>query len=127
MVSTKDIVKRKTPSAPSRKGRLNELFNKDIQLFGKGMSDKHKEAFFTELHILISSGIDIRTSLDLIAAEQKKEKDKGFYTRMKTLVVNGKSLSIAIEMMQVFSPYEMNSIKIGEETGRLDSGSIHLL
>ncbi len=34
-----------------------------------------KEAFYNELSVLLEAGLDIRASLEMIAAEQKKEKD----------------------------------------------------
>jgi type IV pilus assembly protein PilC len=119
MVSTRQLVKKQQATA-RKSSSLSELLNKDIKLFGSGLNDKNKESFFGELYILISSGIDIKSAIELIAEEQKKESDKQFYKGITDRIIVGKTLSDALELTKVFSPYEINSIKIGEETGRLD-------
>jgi len=57
--------------------------------------------------------------LDLIADEQKKEKDKQLFKEIKDYVVNGGSLSEAMEKSKKFSIYECYSVQIGEETGKI--------
>ena len=44
---------------------ISVLLNKDIKFWGGQLKDKKKEAFYSELHILLSSGIDIRSALDI--------------------------------------------------------------
>ena len=56
--------------------QLNEFLSKDINFGNKALSDRKKESFYSELAILLSSGIDLRTSLEIIIEEQAKEKDK---------------------------------------------------
>lgn len=96
-----------------------DFLNKDIALFSSGLKDKKKERFYSDLHILISSGIDIKTALELIVEDQPKKKDKDLFTAIKNKVLNGSSLSDAIDASGKFSAYEYFSIKIGEESGRL--------
>ena len=96
-----------------------DFMNKDISLFGGGLSDKKKESFYSELSILFSANVDIRSALELIEEEQTKEKDKQIYETLKKEITSGTSLSKAIEKSGLFSAYEYHSIKIAEESGRL--------
>ncbi|PKP20790.1 MAG: type II secretion system F family protein [Bacteroidetes bacterium HGW-Bacteroidetes-21] len=98
---------------------LNDFFSKDIQLFGKKLKDKKKENFFSELGTLLSSGIDIKTALELIIEEQKKKSDIQLFDSIYKKVIEGKSLSEAMKESGHFSIYEHFSIKIGEESGQL--------
>jgi type IV pilus assembly protein PilC len=95
------------------------FLSKDIKLWGKGLKDKKKEAFYSELSILLSSGIDIRSTLDIIVEEQKAGDDKELFQRIKNDVVAGLSLSDSINKSNKFTAYEFYSVKIGEESGRL--------
>ncbi|MDP4209209.1 MAG: type II secretion system F family protein [Bacteroidota bacterium] len=95
------------------------LLNKDIRLWGKKLKDRKKEGFYSELHVLLSSGIDIRTALDIVVEEQKSEEDRKLFTAIKTDVVGGAGLSDAIFKTGNFSTYEYYSLRIGEESGRI--------
>jgi type IV pilus assembly protein PilC len=99
--------------------RILSLLNKDIRLGGGGLKDKKKESFYSELHILLSSGIDIRTALDIIVEEQKSESDKTLFKTIRDEVIGGQGLSDAIQKTGKFSAYEFYSLKIGEESGRI--------
>jgi len=110
--------KKKTGKDESRFS-VAELLNKDIS-FGNGqVSDRKKEAFYVELSTLLQSGIDLKTSLELILVDQDKTKEKQLFENIKTSVLNGNSLSDAINETGKFSQYEFYSTRIGEETGRL--------
>lgn len=99
-------------------GSLSFL-NKEISLFGKQLSDKRKERFYSELNILFAAGVDIKTALELIEEEQLKAKYKALFEKIRNVVVSGGSLSDALRNSGKFSPYEFYSIRIGEESGRL--------
>jgi type IV pilus assembly protein PilC len=96
-----------------------DILNKEISLFGGGLSDKKKERFYSELNILFAAGVDIRTALELIEEEQVKEKEKVLFRKIKDSIVNGQGLSAVMQSTGKFSPYEYYSIRIGEESGRL--------
>ena len=119
-----DLNKLKSPSKSvaakhtDNKG-LFDFLNKDIKFFSSGYSDKKKERFYSELSILFTSGIDIRSAMEIIEEEQTKEKDKILFSTIKESIVSGVSLSSAIEKTGMFSAYEFYSIQIGEESGRL--------
>lgn len=100
--------------------RLTDLLSKDISFGEGGWTDKKKERFYSELYILFSAGVDIRSALELIEEGQSKEKDKLLVQNLRDWVVSGESFSRAIEKSGKFSLYEFYSLKIGEESGKLN-------
>jgi type IV pilus assembly protein PilC len=96
-----------------------DLLNRDINLFNAGLSDRKKEGFYSEMAILLSSGIDIRTSLEIIIEEQTHVSQKDLFTEVYNKIVSGKSLSEALFETSKFSLYEYYSLKIGEESGKI--------
>lgn len=114
-----ETVKKKPIEFPQKDKGTFDFLNKDLKLFGSGFSDKKKERFYSELCILFSAKVDIRSALELIEEEQTKEKDKILFSTIKEAVISGTSLSKAIEQTGLFSPYEFYSVQIGEESGRL--------
>lgn len=100
-------------------GGLLSIFNKEISFGGKGFNDKKRESFYHELSILIAAGVDIKTSFELIASEQKSEKDKVLIETIKNSIINGSSFSKALTEEGSFTMYECVSVQIGEETGKL--------
>lgn len=103
-----------------------DFLNKDIQLGSSGITDLKKEHFYSELNILFGAGIDIKTALELIEAEQTKESDRKLFTKIREAVVNGSSLSNAMKDTGQFSPYEYYSLSIGEESGKLPEVLVEL-
>lgn len=99
--------------------QLQALLKKDIKLFGSKLGDKKKEEFYLELSMLLNAGVDIKTALDLVSDEQKKEKDKALFKEIKEYVVAGGTVSEAMKNSGKFSPYEYFSVQIGEETGKI--------
>jgi len=100
-------------------GGLLSILNKDISFGGNGFNDKKRESFYHELSILIAAGVDIKTSFELIASEQKSEKDKALIESIMDSIVNGSSFSTALSRQGSFTMYECVSVQIGEETGKL--------
>lgn len=117
----KHIEKKKKEKVKSDKSKeINlDFLNKDIKLFSKKFSDQKKESFYSELYILLSSGIDIKSSFEIIISQQKKEEDKKVFTTLYDGIIEGKSLSDAMEETDKFTPYEYFSLKIGEESGKI--------
>ncbi|HEX3008683.1 MAG TPA: type II secretion system F family protein [Bacteroidales bacterium] len=116
----KDInhVQRKS-EVPKRKFDFLSLLNKEISLNRGNLSDRKKESFYSEMNILLSSGVDIRSALDIVVEEQKKESEKKLFEEIRDRVINGKSISESILETGKFSAYEYHSLRIGEESGRL--------
>ena len=98
---------------------IGEILNRDISFGGGGISDKKKESFYLELSTLLSSGIDLKTALELILVDHAKAKDKALFEGITSKVLSGSALSESIRSTGKFSDYEFYSIRIGEETGRL--------
>lgn len=96
------------------------FLNKDIKLWGKKYNDNKKVELFTELNILLSSGIDIRTALDIIVENQGKEDDKKTFKNIRDEIVSGVGLSQALQNSGKFSNYDCICVRIGEETGRIN-------
>lgn len=97
---------------------LDSLLKKEINLFGKTFSDKKKERFYSELSVLLKSGVNLKMALDLIE-ESQKEKDKKIISKLNDQILKGSSFAAAMEQDRNFTPYEYRAIKIGEQTGQL--------
>ena len=99
---------------------MNTLFKKEIR-FGTSFSTKKKEAFYTELYVLLHAGLPLKDALVLIGEEQKKLQNKTLINQIVTDLINGKNFSNAIKGNKEFSAYEYHSLKIGEQTGTLQN------
>ncbi|RKR84465.1 type IV pilus assembly protein PilC [Mucilaginibacter gracilis] len=98
---------------------LTELLNKDISFGSRELSDKKKEYLYLELSSLLQAGIDLKSSFELITADQEKEKDKALFVTIQQSVLGGTTFSQALQQTGRFSLYEVFSLQIGEETGKL--------
>ncbi len=98
---------------------LWKLLNKDISFGRKKISDKFKEYFYSELGLLLESGLDIQQALDLIEQDQKSALNKKLTRSLNEQVTGGRSLSDALEESTYFDTFEVNTLRIGEETGNL--------
>jgi type IV pilus assembly protein PilC len=107
--------------------KLSETLNKDITLFEKKFGQTQKEAFYSELGLLLSSGIDIKTAIEIIEDQLKVKKYIVMLSQIKDDIISGKSIWEAIQKHpKTFSVYEYQSIKIGEESGKLSEVLIEL-
>ena len=98
--------------------KATNIWNKELS-FNSRFSDKLKESFYKEFHTLLSSGVDMQRTLDLLVEEQEKKSVKQIIEQIHTSIVSGLTLGEAMEKSAKFSAYEYQSIRIGEETGRL--------
>jgi len=98
--------------------QLVELLNKDISFGSKELSDNKKEALYLELNSLLQAGIDLKSSIELITADQEKEKDKALLQTIQQSILDGSAFSQALAQTGKFSAYEVFSLQIGEETGK---------
>lgn len=87
--------------------------------FRVGLNDVRKERLFRELHLLLHAGVDPRTVLDLLLKAQRDEASQRVMTLVRNEVMRGQLLSTAMEQARAFSEYEVQSVRIGEESGRL--------
>lgn len=111
------LSEKKQPVQKSGDGDLFAFLNKDISFGSKQVSDKKKEGLYVELSTLLLSGIDLRTSLELILVDQEQAKDKALFEGIRQRILSGAALSEALKETERFSDYEYYSIRIGEETG----------
>ncbi|MGE0562529.1 MAG: type II secretion system F family protein [Flavobacteriales bacterium] len=95
------------------------ILNQDIS-FSTNFPDKKKEQFYSEISLLLSAGTDMKTALELIVDETEKEKDKKLLEGIKNDIINGLSFSEALQKTGRFTDYEFYSIKVGEESSRVD-------
>lgn len=117
-------VKNITPTTAVAKNKSNkksilQLLNQDIS-FSTNYPDKKKEQFYAEISLLLSAGTDIKTALELIVDETEKEKDKKLLESIKNDIINGLSFSDALQKTGKFTEYEYYSLKVGEESSRVD-------
>lgn len=101
----------RTTEKSSKKNASKGLFNK--------FSDKQKEQFYREIHALLTSGVDIKVCLDILAEEYPKKAVKAIILELRDALIKGDSLSKAMQKRKEFSPYEYFNIRIGEESGSL--------
>lgn len=97
--------------------KTTSILEKELTWFGTAFSNKKKEAFYTELSVLLKAGITLKDGLALLSQNQKKEKQRLFYTEMMDGLIAGKPFSEVIRSKEEFSEYEYHSLRIGEETG----------
>lgn len=101
--------------------KILNFLNRDLSFSKKGLKDQKKEQFYSELNILLSSGTDVRTAMDIVVAEQTKKKEKVIFEDLMKRVLEGISLSEAMEESNQFTAYEYYSIRIGEESGKINN------
>jgi type IV pilus assembly protein PilC len=116
---TKYSVEEKSGSSTGSKG-LADLMSREITLFEKEFGPKEKEAFYSELGLLLSTGVDIKTAFEIIEEDIQNKKHKALLKTIKNDIISGKRIYEALDTHEkTFSKYEIQSVKIGEETGKL--------
>lgn len=107
--------------------KVSAALNKDIKLFEKKFGAVQKEAFYSELGLLLSSGIDIKTAIEIIEDQLKVKKHKLMLEQIKHDIISGQAVWESVQKhSSVFSTYEYQSIKIGEESGKLPEVLVEL-
>src|ERR1700712_5534995 len=113
---TRKVIK---PSKQKDEGGIVALLNRDISFGSKELNDKKKEYLYLELSSLLQAGINLKSSFELITADQQKEKDRDLYQKIQDAVLSGTTFSQALQQTGKFALYEVYSLQIGEETGKL--------
>lgn len=104
---------------PKNKLTFSSILNREINFDSTRINDKIKEKFYTEFYTLLSAGIDFRSALEIIESDYSSKKIKHTFQSLRKDVIGGNSLSGSMKQSKYFTPFEFNSIAIGEETGRL--------
>ncbi len=99
--------------------KKESIFTKDIKLFGGSIGMKFREQFYSELGVLLFSGLDIQTAFKLIGESQRKPVHQELVDALLAGIMEGNSLSGSMRSSEKFSDYEVYSIQIGEESGKL--------
>jgi type IV pilus assembly protein PilC len=97
--------------------RTGTLLSKQIRLFPWKMNDKRKERFYNELKVLLTAGLDIRASLELLHSDAATPEESKLYGLILANLDSGLSFAESIEKTNHFTTYEYYSLRIGEETG----------
>ncbi|WP_271765826.1 type II secretion system F family protein [Aquimarina algiphila] len=105
---------------------VSDILTKEITLFGTAFTSKKKEQWYAELSVLLKSGIDLRSGLELLSETQKKEKDRKLMTVMLSKLITGTPFSEILKDDKNFTDYEYYAIKIGEQTGELAKITLEL-
>ncbi|UTW62200.1 type II secretion system F family protein [bacterium SCSIO 12741] len=89
-------------------------------LLSSGFGDKVKQRFYSEMHILLTSGLDVKSALEIVLEDFASTKHYPYFDALRKEVIRGKSIAEAQEQSGKFSEYEFYSVRIGEETGELN-------
>ncbi|MGY3793200.1 type II secretion system F family protein [uncultured Aquimarina sp.] len=117
-----------TDKVTSKEGSfdISEILTKEITLFGNSFNNKKKEQWYSELSVLLKSGIDLKSGLELLSETQNKEKDKKLMSTMLSKLIDGTSFSEILKADKNFTDYEYYAVKIGEQTGELAQITLEL-
>lgn len=114
-----NISQSKTKKAKVKSYEKENWLKRDVISFGKKFGSKTKAYFYTELHILLESGISLKQSLNVIEEGLKKKAEKDIISKLSEQIITGASFSDAMKTQHHFLKYEYFSVKIGEETGTI--------
>lgn len=118
-VNINQYKKKQQSSEKSGKDFLSDLLSKDISLGSGKISDKIKAEFYLELSMMLNAGVDLKTALEIFEQEQAKAKIRNIFLGIKERLISGATLSGAMASESEFSKYEIFSLEIGEESGKL--------
>ena len=97
---------------------VRSLLNRDLS-YGKSFKIRDKSTLFSDLGMLLKSGLDLQSAFEMILEGDWKKKQRAFLTKLNASIISGSDLYVGFQQSEDFSPFEIFSIKIGENTGRL--------
>jgi len=93
-----------------------------IPFFSRGISLTEKLMFTRNLQVMIFSGLPLPKAIHTLANQSKNKKFKEILLKIEEEINKGKNFSDSLENYpEIFSDLFQNMIKVGEETGGLDS------
>lgn len=95
------------------------FFNREFS-FSKKLGAKEREVLYKDLATLLNAGVDFSTALNILGNQQKKLFIKNLILDIKSQIIQGRSFHEALQNTGHFTAYEYYSIKIGEETKKLN-------
>jgi type IV pilus assembly protein PilC len=106
----------KTLSAATKSANSFDL---NLSFGAKKLKDAKKEEFYSEVFLLLQSGLDLKRSIEIFTNQQTVVNVKSIFSGIEEKLIKGNSFSDALRHFPDFSAYEYYSIKIGEESGQL--------
>jgi type IV pilus assembly protein PilC len=91
-----------------------------ISYQSRTIRDKHKARLYADLHLLVSSGLDINSTFNILSEQSKGERGKKRFEQVRKDIVSGMSLAEAMHKGGLAGNYEYYSMTIGEESGKLE-------
>lgn len=91
-------------------------FFRSLNYIGMG---KHCSAFVQNLAMMLNAGLPLIEALQTIQAELRSRAMRTVVRRITDLVEGGNPLWVSMDEQQVFSPYEVSLVRVGEEAGNL--------
>lgn len=85
----------------------------------KELPDKKKEIFFSEVGIMLSSGVDIHAALKIVGSDFQAKADAAIFSRLIDGLISGENLSDAMLGTNAFSRLDISVTRIGESTGQI--------
>lgn len=102
-------------------GNTESFLNKDLSFGFSSFGEKYKEQLYSGLSTLVESGIDLNRSLEIMTSEFSKKGRIAIVEELVKRIQQGDSLSDAMEnhSQKSFSIYEIATVRIGEEVGKI--------
>jgi len=104
---------------PDKSVDSTNTFDINLSFGTQLLKDTKKEEFYSEVFLLLQSGLDLKRSIEIFTNQQTVANVKNIFSGIEEKLVKGNSFSEALQQYPDFSAYEYYSIKIGEESGQL--------
>ncbi|SEC56503.1 type IV pilus assembly protein PilC [Tenacibaculum sp. MAR_2009_124] len=88
-------------------------------VFGGKVSDKLKMIMYRELKVMLKSGVTLEEAFSLLISQYKNKKIILGLKKIREELLKGKTLFFSISQVKFFTPFEINSLSIGEQTKTL--------
>lgn len=111
------------PHIPARPGGISpdtRLRTKFLPARKAGISDPRREALFSELNSLLSSGMDFNRAFGMLVQGERDKDTKALLGQIHGNVIKGDPLWRTLEKCGRFSALDCGVVRIGEETGKLN-------
>lgn len=89
----------------------------EIVLYKK-INDKHKLWFYSDLYLLFSSNLDIKTTFEILEEQAEQSWIKQAIKNAKHEIIAGSSIADALKKSRLGENYEYYALQIGENTGK---------
>lgn len=83
------------------------------------LTHQKKEMLFSQLHSLLTAGLDFSRSFELLIESEKEVRIRELLESIYAGIVRGDTLWLALKESREFSALDYGVIRIGEETGKL--------